>query len=209
LKSRSETLCQDKTREQASCSKCENLTDENPPFCLYLKAEISIDLADDPECEGFAPKTLGKSKGKAGVVSQTVTPLKGHGKTRANPKATCPKTMIETASELLPPIGGNYEKPKAKSTDRHRRETVFKQALEANKAAGVYYSVTTWRRLEFVFDFGSPEIKQALDHKKISISRAYNIVKAEQDEKNHRFLRDFMKLTEEERKKLIGEREHN
>lgn len=116
--------------------------------------------------------------------------------------------MVEVASESLPPNGGNYEKPKAKSTDRHRRETASTVCLKVSKMAGTHLSVTTMRRMQYVVDFGSPEIKQALDHKKISISRAYNIVKAEQDEKALQFLHEYLKLTEEEKKKLAEELEH-
>ena len=80
----------------------------------------------------------------------------------------------------LPPIDGNpFIKPKAKSTDRHRRETAFKVALDVSKICGRRLSVTTIRRMEYVVDFGSPEIKEALDKEVISISKAYSIVKAE------------------------------
>jgi hypothetical protein len=111
--------------------------------------------------------------------------------------------MVEVASESLPPNDGNYERPKAKSTDRHRRETIFKQALELSKMVGKDISVTTLRRMEFVIDFGSPEIKQALDHKKINISRAYNIVKAEQDEQDRLFIHYYLRLLDEEREKPV------
>jgi hypothetical protein len=50
---------------QASCRRCANRTDEKPPFCHWLLAETPTDLADDPDCEGFAPKRLGTSKGRA------------------------------------------------------------------------------------------------------------------------------------------------
>lgn len=90
----------------------------------------------------------------------------------------------------LPPKGGKYAKPKAKSTDRHRRETAFKQAFAANKEVGRDYSVTTWRRLEFVCDFGSPELVKALDTKQVSISRAYNIVKEEEEARALQYLRE-------------------
>jgi hypothetical protein len=114
LKSRSETLCQGKTREEASCSRCGKRIDENPPFCTWLNAEIPVNLADDPECEGFAPNNLGTSKGKAGMLSYTVNPpqnlrgvrlaVKDHGKTHVNPKTACPKTpdksLIQTALKL-------------------------------------------------------------------------------------------------------------
>jgi hypothetical protein len=61
-----------------------------------LKAEISVGLADDPECEGFAPKGLRTSK--AGIGSpHAVTSLKGDDKRVSEPKtpaktSACPKT---------------------------------------------------------------------------------------------------------------------
>jgi hypothetical protein len=64
--------------EKASCSRCANRTDEKPPFCTWLNAEIPVGVADDPECEGFS--------------------LKG------NLRASCPKTpdqnLIQTALKL-------------------------------------------------------------------------------------------------------------
>jgi hypothetical protein len=95
--------------------------------------------------------------------------------------------------EDLPPIGGSYERPKTKSTDRHKRETAFKIA------DSLQLSVTTLRRVHFIKKFGSPEIQQALRDEKISISRAFNIVKAEDEERGRLFLRDLLKLPEAER----------
>jgi hypothetical protein len=112
------------TEQKASCSRCPNRTDENPPFCTWLKAEVPPGLADDPECEGFGSKNLGTSKGKAttgsltreqltpiGVNSgtcHTVTPLKVNekrvGKLGIEPsKTACPKidkSSIQTALKL-------------------------------------------------------------------------------------------------------------
>lgn len=170
-------------RSQASCSKCDKLTEGTPHFCNWLLAEIPPGLADDPDCEGFGP--LGTSKGK--------NPMHG-GADSALPKANkkrVDKPVTKPASEPLPPIGGNYERPKAKSTDRHRRETRFQQLPQVNAVTGADCSVTTWRRLEYVVGHGSPELVKALDDKKISISRAYNIVKAEEEERARQFLHDF------------------
>ena len=79
--------------EEASCSRCANRTDEEPYFCEWLRAGIPAGLADDPECEGFAPKPLRTSKGK-GDDKRVGEPV-------INPsKTACPKTdksLIQTA----------------------------------------------------------------------------------------------------------------
>jgi hypothetical protein len=99
-------------------------------------------------------------------------------------------------SDTLPPNGGKYERLKAKSTDRHRRETAFKKTVEANQMAGCHHSVTTWKRMCYVVDFGSPELVKALDDKKISISRAYNLV---QQQQIHESLEAIKKRRQEEK----------
>lgn len=86
----------------ASCSMCRNRTDEEPPFCTWLNAEIPVDLADDPECEGFALKVLRTSEAGTGFP-QSKARRKGDdkrvGELRpppiANPPETsaCPKAL--------------------------------------------------------------------------------------------------------------------
>lgn len=81
--------------EKASCSRCLKRTDGNPPFCIWLQAEIPLDLADDPECEGFAPKSLRTSvRGSVKRVGETRN--KG-----AKPLKACPKIVdIQAALKL-------------------------------------------------------------------------------------------------------------
>lgn len=94
-------------RKEASCSRCPNRTNEDPPFCTWLNAEIPTDLADDPECEGFPSKNLRTSTRKG---SPHIESPKGEKQRRvgeletpiAKPlKTACPKTLdkslIQTA----------------------------------------------------------------------------------------------------------------
>ncbi|MGA2309411.1 MAG: DUF6788 family protein [Candidatus Bathyarchaeia archaeon] len=79
-------------RKEASCSKCDKLTEGNPRFCNWLLAEIPRNLPDDPGCEGFHEKGLGTSKAEVGP-SHVATSLKGDDKPVTKPsKAGCPKT---------------------------------------------------------------------------------------------------------------------
>ena len=94
-------------RKEASCSRCPNRTNENPPYCTWLKAEIPIGLPDDPECEGFPSNNLEtKSKDKAETGSTRPVPLlkskKRVGRVAIGPsKTACPKTAeIQTALKL-------------------------------------------------------------------------------------------------------------
>jgi hypothetical protein len=106
--------------EEASCSRCANRTDEIPPFCTWMGAEISQKVADDPTCEGFTVKGLRTNKDKAriGVREKIVKnlhhflrvmPLKSDvdrvelPKTRMHttcPKTTPDKSLILAALEL-------------------------------------------------------------------------------------------------------------
>jgi hypothetical protein len=98
-----------KTRE-ARCKDCGNRTDEKPPFCIWLKAEMPVGLADDPTCEGFIPKGLRRSVGKG--FSHKATSVKGDDERVGGPetpvdkppKTTCPKTpdkrLIQTVLSL-------------------------------------------------------------------------------------------------------------
>ena len=99
--------------------------------------------------------------------------------------------LLMLTHTILPPIDGKYARHTSKSTERHRREKVFKLADK------VQLSVTTFRRCQFIWHFGSPEIKAALDNKTISISKAYNILKAEQDVKVLQFFKDSRKRRNE------------
>jgi hypothetical protein len=93
----------------AHCKDCLKLTDEKPPFCVWLKAEIPVGLADDPTCEGFVEKGLRTSKAGKGS-SHKAESIKGDGKRVGGleppvakpPKAkACPKTsLIQTALKL-------------------------------------------------------------------------------------------------------------
>jgi len=88
--------------EKASCRDCGNRADEKPPFCIWLKAEMPVGLADDPTCEGFIPKALRTSVGKG--FSHKATSVKGDDERVGGPetpvdkppKTTCPKTEHST-----------------------------------------------------------------------------------------------------------------
>ena len=92
--------------EEASCRECSNRTDERPPFCTWLQAEIPAGLADDPTCEGFHAKGLRTSKAGKGSPHTSTSP-KGDGKRVGQspvaepPRTSCPKTLdkslIQTA----------------------------------------------------------------------------------------------------------------
>jgi hypothetical protein len=101
------------SHKEASCKVCSNRTDEKPPFCKWMLAEIPQGVPDDPTCEGFVPKNLGTSKGKAGMGIRErmvknlhkflqVMPLKGDVDRDLNPgelpktrmHATCPKKYL-------------------------------------------------------------------------------------------------------------------
>lgn len=83
-----------------------------------------------------------------------------------------------SAGNSLPSFDGKpLIKPKAKSANRHSRETAVK-AVE-----GTGLSVTQYRRGKFILKYGSPEIQQLVRENKLSIWRAYNYVKHEQDVK--------------------------
>jgi len=78
----------------------------------------------------------------------------------------------------LPSIDGKpLVKPKAKSTDRHKRETAYKIAKDLN------LSVATLRRGTYVLKFGSKEIIELLRSGQISVWRGYNYVRRQQEKK--------------------------
>lgn len=79
---------------------------------------------------------------------------------------------------ILPSIDGNsLIKPKAKSTDRHKRETLSKVGEK------VGLSVATFRRSLYIDKWGSEEIKQLCRSGQLSVWRAYNFVRRQQEEK--------------------------
>ena len=113
-------------------------------------------------------------------------------------EATNQELAVAECPEPLPPFGGNYERLKSKSTDRHKRETMSKVAEQ------VGLSTTTLRRDMYIIKFGSAEIKQALKENRLSSSRAYNIVKTE---KEGQLFRALEKLSAEERQTLLTRRQ--
>jgi hypothetical protein len=82
--------------KDASCKDCANRTDEDPPFCTWLKAEVPVDLADDPECEGFVPKDLRTRKARKGLRKLRKSCPDCEVSENARPK----KTDIESALKL-------------------------------------------------------------------------------------------------------------
>ena len=80
--------------------------------------------------------------------------------------------------EALPSIDGNLLiKPKAKSTDRHKREAISKIAET------VHLSVASLRRGYYIQKYGSKEINDLCRDGKLSIWKAYNFVKRENEKK--------------------------
>ena len=76
----------------------------------------------------------------------------------------------------LPTIDGKpLVKPKAKSTDRHKREKLYKIAKN------LQMSVATLRRGHYILKFGSEEIKELLRNNEVSVWRAYNYVKRQKE----------------------------
>ena len=81
-------------------------------------------------------------------------------------------------NEQLPSIDGNsLIKPKAKSTDRHKREALSKIA------ENLQISVATLRRAYYIQKYGSKEINDLCRDGKLSIWRAYNFVRRENEKK--------------------------
>ena len=78
----------------------------------------------------------------------------------------------------LPSIDGKpLVKPTSKSTDRHKRETIYKIAKD------LALSATSLRRGTYIRKFGSEEIKELCRNGQVSIWRAYNYVKRQQEMK--------------------------
>jgi len=81
-------------------------------------------------------------------------------------------------NDMLPSFDGKpLIKPKAKSTDRHSRETSARVA----KMQGL--STTMFRRAKFILLYGSAEVQQLVRDDKVSIWRAYNFVVREHEAK--------------------------
>lgn len=85
--------------------------------------------------------------------------------------------LLMLTHTILPPIDGKYARRMSKSTERHRREKIYRIAEIVD------LSVTQLRRAQFIWKYGSEEIKKALDSKDLSIWKAYNIVFWQQIEK--------------------------
>ena len=86
--------------------------------------------------------------------------------------------LLIILTEALPSIDGKQLiKPKSKSTDRHKREKISKIAEQ------VALSPATLRRGVYVDKYGSEEIKELCKNGKLSIWRAYNFVKHQQERK--------------------------
>lgn len=77
----------------------------------------------------------------------------------------------------LPSFDGSLVKPKAMSTDRHERETLAKFAEK------LQISTATVRRGLYIDDYGTPEIKALLLAGKISIWKAYEATKREEQKR--------------------------
>lgn len=83
--------------------------------------------------------------------------------------------MTETVT--LPPIDGKpFLKKTAPSTARHAREALAKMLKENNLG----FSVTTARRIDYVNEHGTPEIKEAMNNEQVSVWFAYNYVKRQE-----------------------------
>ena len=86
-------------------------------------------------------------------------------------------------SSVLPSIDGNIvSKVEAKSTARHKRETMYKIAEKLD------LSEATLRRGHYIQKFGSAEINELCRSGKLSIWKAYNIVKKDQERKTVEYL---------------------
>jgi len=86
----------------------------------------------------------------------------------------------------LPSIDGkSLMRSKSKSTDRHEREAISKIARQ------VHLSVPTFRRGLYIKKYGSEEIQELCKSGKLSIWRAYNFVKREQEAKLFRMLEEM------------------
>ena len=80
--------------------------------------------------------------------------------------------------DILPSFDGKpLIKPKSKSTERHKRETLSKIA-ESQKI-----STATLRRAKYIIAFGSEDVKELCRSGQLSIWRAYNFVKRQEEHK--------------------------
>jgi hypothetical protein len=94
-------------------------------------------------------------------------------KTALLEKKIAQRLAEEKAKQALPQICGKYEKPKAKSTDRHHRETDYL----AGQEVGV--SATYLRYTRYIMEHASPEIMKAVDDGELKVYKAYQMVKTQ------------------------------
>ncbi|MFZ1060881.1 MAG: DUF6788 family protein [Candidatus Rokuibacteriota bacterium] len=115
------------TRE-ARCRDCGNRTDEKPPFCIWLKAEIPVGLADDPTCEGFIPKDVGKGRA-ARALSHKATSVKGYDESVGGAETSVDKPQKTTS----------YPKTDSASALKRPEKTMILTVLELKKLGGRVY----------------------------------------------------------------------